>query len=156
MLDFKTLRVKSYPSVPLSQVSKLPKEPGIYYAVSGWDIHYIGLSKNLYRRWNATGEQTHHKRAILVRYGGVKLHYRVLPAHEIEYVEALEIDRFRPHLNIVRPIAANHLNWRIRFSSAWFFLAIVLLGFVGLAIVDRVETQKPPTHNKLRNTLTIP
>lgn len=145
MLDFKTLRVKSYPSVPLSQVSKLPKEPGIYYAVSGWDIHYIGLSKNLHRRWNATGEQTHHKKAILTRYGGVKLHYRVLPVHEIEYVEALEIARFRPHLNIVRPIAANHLNWRIRLSSAWVFLAIALLGLVGLTIVDRVEESRIST-----------
>lgn len=141
MIDFKTLRIKSYPSVPLSQVSKLPKKPGIYYAVSGWDVHYVGLSRNLYRRWNATGERTHHKKAILARYDGVKLHYRVLPVYEIKYVEALEIARFYPHLNIIRPIVVNHLNWRIRFSSAWVFLAIALLGFVGLATVDRVEVR---------------
>lgn len=139
MIDLKTLRIKTYPSVPLSQVSKLPKEPGIYYAVSGWDVHYVGLSRNLYRRWNATGERTHHKKALLSRYEGVRVYYRVLPSHKIKYVEALEIARFHPHLNIVRPIAANHLNWRIRFSSAWVFLAIVLLGFIGLTIVDRVE-----------------
>lgn len=140
--------------MPLDRVSNLPKQPGIYYAVSGWDVHYIGLSKKLHRRWNATGERTHHKKAILARYGGVRIHYRVLPVHEIEYVEALEIARFRPHLNIVRPIAANHLNWRIRLSSAWVFLTIALLGFVGLAVLDRVESQKPIPHNKLQKILT--
>lgn len=145
MIDLKTLRIKTYPSVPFSELQKLPKEPGIYYAVSGWEIHYIGLSNSLHRRWNAIGDRVHHKKAILTQYGGVKIHYRLLSAHRLKYEEALEIDRFCPRLNVVRPIAANHLNWRIRLSSTWVFLTIALLGFVGLAVVDRVETPRIST-----------
>ena len=140
MIDL--LRILTYPSVPLTQVNDLPRQPGIYYAVRGFEIQYIGLSKSLRHRWTATGSKVHHRKAQLSRMGGVKLHYRLCQAHELGYLEALEIRRFNPPLNVVKPIPENHLTWRIRLQSLPVVIGALAAAIVGLGIVEAIENHR--------------
>ena len=102
MIDL--LRILSYPSVPLSRVNDLPRQSGIYYARKGFEVQYIGLSTSLWHRWTNTGSKIHHRKVQLQQMGGVKIHYRLCDRHELEYLEVLEIRRFDPPLNVVKPI----------------------------------------------------
>ena len=98
------LRVLTYPSVPLNEVSRLPRNPGVYYAFKGLKIQYIGLSRSLHKRWNAVGDRCHHRKHQLAAMGNVRIHYRLAEVNEIEYLEALEIERFNPPLNVLKPL----------------------------------------------------
>ncbi len=44
-------------SVSLNKRRKLPHEPGIYLLISFWEVAYVGMSTNLFNRWNGY----HHK-----------------------------------------------------------------------------------------------
>ena len=140
MIDL--LRILTYPSVPLTQVNDLPRQPGIYYAVRGFEIQYIGLSKSLRHRWTATGSKVHHRKAQLSRMGGVRLHYRLCQAHELGYLEALEIQRFNPPLNVVKPIPENHLNWRLRLQSLPVIVGALAAAIVGLGVVEAIDNHQ--------------
>ena len=38
---------------------QLPEIPGLYAVMRGREVLYIGLSKNIHQRWNATGDRRH-------------------------------------------------------------------------------------------------
>lgn len=140
MLDL--IRILTYPSVPLTRVNDLPRRPGIYYARRGLEVQYVGLSRSLHRRWTASGSKVHHRKLALSQMGGVKLHYRLCQAHELEWLEALEIRRFDPPLNVVKPIPENHLNWRIRLQSLPVIVGALAAAIVGLGIVEAIDNHR--------------
>ena len=133
------IRVFVYPSVSLARVNDLPRKPGIYFARRGLTIQYVGLSKSLHRRWTATGSNEHHHKRTLERMGGVRLHYRLCQLYELRYIEALEIRRFSPPLNDVKPIPANHLNWQIQLQSLPVLVGALAAAIVGLGIVEAID-----------------
>ena len=140
MLDL--IRVLTYPSVSLNRVNDLPRQPGIYYARRGLEVQYVGLSTSLWHRWTNTGSKTHHRKVQLQRMGGVRLHYRLCDRHELEYLEALEIRRFDPPLNVVKPIPEKHLNWRIRLQSLPVIVGALAAAIVGLGIVEAIDNHR--------------
>lgn len=111
------LRVRSYPSVPLKDKVDLPRSPGIYYCLRGWTVLYIGLSNNLYYRWNSSQFGRHHRLDELLRIeslvGDVDLHYRLMPEWAIGFFEAVEIKRFHPRLNKREESIWDNLNFRV-------------------------------------------
>ncbi|MBE9041001.1 hypothetical protein IQ235_09435 [Oscillatoriales cyanobacterium LEGE 11467] len=137
MLDL--LRVLTYPSVDLTRVNDLPKQPGIYYARKGLEVQYVGLSRSVHRRWNATGSKVHHRKLALQQMGGIRLHYRLCQAHELDWIEALEIRRFDPPLNVMKPIPERHLTWRIRIQSLPVVIGALAIAIVGLGIVEAID-----------------
>ena len=136
------IRVLTYPSVSLTRVNDLPRLPGIYYARKGLEVQYVGLSRSLHRRWTATGSKVHHRKVQLQQMGGVRLHYRLCQAHELEWLEALEIERFNPPLNVVKPIPENHLTWRIRLQSVPVIVGALAAAIVGLGIVEAIDNHR--------------
>lgn len=137
MIDL--IRILTYPSVSLSRVNDLPRQSGVYYAVKGFKVQYVGLSTSLWHRWTNGGSKTHHRKVQLQQMGGVRIHYRLCPRHELEYVEALEIRRFDPPLNVVKPIPENHLTWRIRLQSLPVIVGALAFCIVALGVVESVD-----------------
>jgi excinuclease UvrABC nuclease subunit len=88
------------PYVSLKKRSKLPKTPGVYYAIHPLNptkILYCGMSANMRNRW--LGDRHHQLEALLDR-GHINLHYRVLRSEAAaERREAHDIQRFDPLLN---------------------------------------------------------
>lgn len=105
MIDPKSINLSSLPSLPLSQHSKLPAVPGIYFAVDSFDvIQYIGRSVNLKQRWLA-----HHRKKQLEQMGSVQLIWLEVgePSLLPEIEDAL-IAWFNPPLNSVwKPLELN-------------------------------------------------
>ncbi|MGL5720254.1 MAG: hypothetical protein ACRCYP_05625, partial [Alphaproteobacteria bacterium] len=73
----------------------LPNKPGLYYAVRGWRVLYIGKAEQSIRsRW-----QSHHKYEQLRNIGGVRLYYELVPKWRIADEEARLIQKWKPELN---------------------------------------------------------
>lgn len=140
MIDL--IRILTYPSVPLARVNDLPRRSGIYYARKGFEVQYIGLSTSLWHRWTNTGSKIHHRKVQLQRMGGVNLHYRLCDRHQLKYLEALEIRRFNPPLNVVKPIPESHLTWRIRLQSLPVVIGAIAAAIVGLGIVEAIDNHQ--------------
>ena len=114
------LRVRNYQSIPLRDKWELPKVPGVYYAVRGWRILYIGKSTNIHARWNSYQFGPHHKLDELIQVndsiGDIDLHYCEWAEPLIGFIEAVEIGRFKPSMNK-------------RAESVWDNVNLVVIGF---------------------------
>lgn len=134
------------PKVKLSERDRLPEEPGIYYACDrSGTVRYVGMSKNLYRRWNSKGEYRHHKLNELLNLRGVDLRYRLVPEHRLEYEEAIEIHRFQPDLNRLFPDPEDHQTVRIAIEdflnnlgqvAGWAIVAFLILQMSGVPLAQ--------------------
>ena len=91
----------------------LPKTPAIYRLQerkrNRWRDVYVGQSINVNQRWNARGERAHQH---LKRWQGDHNAHRLLLEHcwpcNLDYREALAIQRLKPTLNKLRPAASKH------------------------------------------------
>lgn len=103
---------------------QLPKVPGLYYVVDGWNVLYIGLAgakrSSLYDRWNSYEP---HKMAGFINGTTCRLYYRPMARRNLAYHEACEIQRFKPPYNIQQPNPRNHY----RLWSDWCLLFFVTL-----------------------------
>lgn len=124
MYHYHLLRVFSYPHV--KDYRKLPKKPGLYYVVRNNKVLYVGLAgedhSNLHQRWN--GYKPHKMSFVFDdERGSGRLYYRVLPRKKLRYVEALEIQRFKPSYNIQRPNPS-------KYCAKWGFIDLLFLSLL--------------------------
>jgi hypothetical protein len=155
------LRVMSYNSVPVADTRSLPRKPGIYYAVKGGRVLYVGLTVNLYDRWNSKGDRVHHKKAKLLELGNVRLHYRICGEHRLRLEEAKDIKLFNPPLNVQRPDPKLHDRGLARvdrvardvFWTVAFGVAIAIGG--GVAYLMDVNNSAPAKSSPARSSLTF-
>jgi hypothetical protein len=88
------------PSVALAERERLPDKPGVYFAISGREIVYIGMAgkQGLRRRWgDNSGYGAHDKLAELQwlnRESKVRLVYWVRPLWRVSHDEATQILKF--------------------------------------------------------------
>ncbi len=136
------LRILTYPSVSLNQVNQLPRKPGVYYCLKDFEVQYVGLSRSLHKRWTAIGDRRHHRKSQLQAMGNVRLHYRLCSIQELEYLEALEIKRFNPPLNVLKPNPNNYLTWKLWVKSTPVLIGALALAIVGLGIVEIVDSHQ--------------
>lgn len=91
------LPIQLLPSVRLEDCDRLPRKPGVYYAIDPTSSKplYVGMAGNMRSRW-----QDHHKYDRLARRGSVRLHYRsTLTRSGAEYLESCDIRHFDPPMN---------------------------------------------------------
>ena len=132
------LRVLSYPCVNKNELGSLPREPGIYYYVCLFKVLYVGQSTSLYHRWNHKGDWKHKHRDSFVNSRFARLHYRKVKRSKLDLVEALEIKRFDPPLNIQKPNPDKYKTWIGRVMEEVYWIAgIAVLGLVVIAIFSR-------------------
>ena len=99
----------------IANLDRLPSKSGIYYAIDeAGDVRYVGMAKNLHRRWNGYGQYRHHKLDALEAIGGVTLKYRLVPEYRLRFDEAIDIAKFSPDLNEQFPDPAKHYSFRIK------------------------------------------
>jgi len=135
---FNLLRVLSYPSVGKKELNQLPRESGIYYYVNFFKVVYIGQSTNLFYRWNNKGSWRHKHRDSFVKSRFVRLHYRKVKAQNLDLIEALEIKRFDPPLNIQKPDPEKYKTWIGRVvEEVYWIAAIAVLGVALIALLSR-------------------
>lgn len=86
-------------SVPVQDRHQLPRQPGVYYAMRGKEILYIGETKNLRSRWCGKGKKEHEQLKRLLAIRDARLHYQVMPAYRRKHEEALAIRHWKPRWN---------------------------------------------------------
>ena len=150
------LRVLSYPSALVADTRALPNKSGIYYAVKGSQVLYIGEALNLRKRWAGSG---HKQKVKLLRMGGVVLFYRFVPGHRLLLEEAKEIQLFTPPLNKQKPKPATHDRGLVRVDSIardafWTFtwgmaiaLPVTLFIIHSKSPTPQLVPQSVPTHS---------
>jgi len=86
----------SLPSIPLGGIGELPDLPAVYFAIDAAGcVQYIGISKNLGRRW-----RKHHRYDQLSQKDGVRIAYLcVSEASMLRAIESELIEYFAPPLN---------------------------------------------------------
>ena len=134
---FNLLRVLSYTSVNKKELNQLPRESGIYYYVCLFKVLYVGQSTSLYHRWNHKGDWKHKHRDSFINSRFARLHYRTVKRSKLDLVEALEIKRFDPPLNIQKPNPDKYKSWiyRIKEDVCWI-AGIAVLGLVVIALLS--------------------
>jgi excinuclease UvrABC nuclease subunit len=134
MANLRFPRYLFYPSVSLKSRLLLPKQPGVYYAVSWlkpWQPLYIGMSGSLHKRWN-NHSQPHHKIWKLSKYPWVKLHYKQTSTRaKAAELESYEIRWYQPPLN-GRDESPEQYGWRyaaykLKRESIGYIIGIVIL-----------------------------
>ena len=102
MINPTDIQIDELPSVSLSEKSKLPCTPSIYFAVNPvGNVLYIGRSKNPKSRW------TYHQcYESLVAVGGCRIFYVHCPVSLLHEVEQALISHFDPPMNIRKPVDA--------------------------------------------------
>ncbi|MCS6959465.1 MAG: GIY-YIG nuclease family protein [Pseudanabaenaceae cyanobacterium SKYGB_i_bin29] len=121
------MRVFLLPSVP--QPHYLPPRSGLYYITAAWLIFYVGKSQNLRQRW-----RTHHRRRefhSLAPFG--RIHYRLLPPHQLTIWEQREIKRLCPPWNY-RPNLTDWEKTRLQITIGLRMASFVSL--VGVAFLS--------------------
>jgi excinuclease UvrABC nuclease subunit len=136
MANLRFPRYLFYPAAALNHRSLLPKQPGVYYAVSWfkpWQPLYIGMSGSLHKRWNSHSHP-HHKLWKLSKYPWVKLHYKQTSTRaKAAELESYEIRWYNPPLN-GRDESPEQYGWRYavyklkRESIGWCFAGVLVLG----------------------------
>ena len=132
------LRVLSYPSVGKYELKNLPSEAGIYYYVRFFKVLYVGQSTSLYHRWHHKGDWKHKHRDSFINSRFARLHYRTVKRSKLDLVEALEIKRFDPPLNIQKPDPKKYQKWTDRLiEDVYWIVGIAVLGVALIAILSR-------------------
>lgn len=94
---------KLWPSLPLTERTQLPAQPGIYAVVDAKEqVWYVGRATNLNARWNGKG---HHRYKQLSRSNNkhsYSIHWQTFPVHQLNEREQQYINLFTPHLNYSR------------------------------------------------------
>jgi len=135
---FNLLRVLSYPSVGKYELKNLPSEAGIYYYVRFFKVLYVGQSTSVYHRWNHKGDWKHKYRDSFINSRFARLHYRKVKRSKLDLVEALEIKRFDPPLNIQKPDPKKYQKWTDRLiEDVYWIVGIAVLGVALIAILSR-------------------
>jgi hypothetical protein len=104
------------PCVSMSEKFKLPDTPGVYFAVRGRVVVYVGVSEvSLKRRW-----ASHHRTKTLEAMGGVSIAYCEYRGEDVKDIEARLIDIFMPKLNNepVDPIPLNSIKVELAETKA--------------------------------------
>ena len=131
------LRVLSYPNVNKNELKNLPSESGIYYYVRFFKVLYVGQSTSLYHRWNNKGSWRHKHRDSFLKSRFARLHYRKVKVQNLDLVEALEIQRFDPILNIQKPNPDKYKTWIYKIMEDIYWIAgIAVLGLVVIALLS--------------------
>lgn len=86
---------KDFPSVSLDSVQHLPSSAGIYFALRGSEVLYIGQSDNMQRRW----VNSHHKMDELRALENVRIHFILSDGRPLLQQEAEWISAFSPPMN---------------------------------------------------------
>lgn len=96
MITPQSLDLSTLPSVTLERRCELPQESGIYFAIDTENVvQYIGLSKNIQRRW-----LQHHRYDVLATIDGVRIAYLLVSdVTLLPEIEAALIEWFQPILN---------------------------------------------------------
>ncbi|MCI0556306.1 MAG: GIY-YIG nuclease family protein [Anaerolineae bacterium] len=84
----------SLSKVSLKQYKSLPACSGIYFALIGKNVLYIGKSTNINSRW-----KYHHRREELSKIGDVEIAFLPIPKRLLEKKEKEFIDSYKPLLN---------------------------------------------------------
>ena len=135
---FNLLRILSYPCVNKKELNQLPRESGIYFYVRFFKVLYVGQSTSLFHRWNHKGDWKHKHRDSFVNSRFARLHYRTVRRSKLDLVEALEIKRFDPPLNIQKPDPKKYQKWTDRLiEDVYWIAAIAVLGVALIAIISR-------------------
>ena len=141
------LRILSYSSALVADTRSLPNKPGIYYAVKGSQVLYIGKALSLRQRWSGNN---HKQKERLLRMGGVVLFYRFALEYRLLLEEAKEIQLFDPPLNKQKPKPATHDRGLVRVDSIardafWTFTwgMAIALPFALFAIHSKTPTPTP-------------
>jgi hypothetical protein len=87
-----------FPSVGINQLYKLPQYGGVYFAMQGGDVLYIGQSVNIRKRWIG-----HHKRDQLSVYPDIRVHYAKSDGRSLYQQESEWLNYCRPPLNTAGP-----------------------------------------------------
>ena len=132
------LRVLSYPNVNKNELKNLPSESGIYYYIRFFKVLYVGQSTSVYHRWNNKGDWKHKHRDSFINSRFARLHYRTVRRSKLDLVEALEIKRFDPPLNIQKPNPDKYKTWIGRVMEEVYWIAgIAVLGVALIALLSR-------------------
>jgi len=130
---FNLLRILTYPSAGKTTLKNLPSESGIYYYVCLFKVLYIGQSTSLYHRWNHKGDWKHKHRDSFINSRFARLHYRKVKRSDLDLIEALEIQRFDPPLNIQKPDPSKYKRRNDGLIEDAFWIAGIAA--VGLALI---------------------
>jgi len=128
MIDPQTITPTQLPSLPLKSRNKLPKTPGIYFAIdSQGTIQYIGRSVDINQRW-----KQHHRCDQLEEVGGVQIAWLEVSEQGLLLdIERALIKWFDPPLN----------NASIAYSSTTPLL---------MDVVRQVKISVPDLHERIR------
>lgn len=126
-------------SLTLSRRAALPSCPGIYAALKGRQILYIGKSTNLRDRWLG---RSHHRYEQLRRQGRCRLHWVVLSREAIDAKERELIHKWQPTLNNT-PVPTYSLwktlrQWRFQILVAVGLLPVILFSDVVLDLAQQL------------------
>ena len=128
---FNLLRVLSYSNVSKKGLNQLPRESGIYYFIDCFKVLYVGQGKSVYHRW----QSNHKHKPRFLKSWFARLHYRSVKEANLDLIEALEIKRFDPPLNIQKPDPEKYKNRIDRIMEEVYWIAgIAVLGVALIAI----------------------
>ena len=113
MVNPQDLDASSLPSVLLADRKRLPSISAIYFAMSSGSVQYIGMSKNLRKRW----VNHHHKKHLDIDSNIAWI--EVSNPDLLPQIEAALIEWFKPPLNI----AGCELEGKARSSLGSFISA---------------------------------
>lgn len=133
------LRVRNYPSLPLRDKWELPRTSGVYYAIRGFKILYIGKSTNINARWNSYQFGPHHKLEELLQVndsiGDIDLHYCEWDEALIGFIEAVEIKRFNPPMNKRKERVWENVNLAVIGYVLKSFCVQALMATLSIAVI---------------------
>ncbi|MFN6475253.1 helix-turn-helix domain-containing protein [Nostoc sp. DedQUE07] len=110
MINPSAINPLTLPSVLLSERSRLPAIPCIYFVIDSFDVvQYIGKSINPKQRW--TG---HQRYPLLTKMDGVKISYMPVDINLLSSVEKALIAWFSPPLNLLRPSVHKSNSTRLK------------------------------------------
>lgn len=140
------MKVRNLPSLPLRDKDDLPRVPGVYYCLRGWEILYIGKASNIHTRWNSWRFGEHHKTDELLEIeetrGDVDIHFIELPLWQIGWYEAVEINRFNPSLNKRKESIWGNLNFQVikllAIKGLCEFVYLACFTLLAVTIIQRV------------------
>lgn len=83
-------------SITMNEKDDLPNSSGIYFVIDKNNIYYIGMSKNIRKRW-----YDHHRQSDFDKYSDLNISYLdSLPVKFLKSIETQFIKHFKPLLNI--------------------------------------------------------
>lgn len=96
MINPEEVKVDNLPYVLLKNKKRLPQKSGVYFVLDFEStIHYIGQSRNIFKRW-----KSHHKKYEVQNYRDVKIAYLLIKDTKLLVrTEREMINYFNPPLN---------------------------------------------------------